>query len=91
MSVDQKEYYAADSNKNQQNKMPMPGVVKIHLKINQEIKSYDPIATIEAMKMEHQITAEEDGMITEIYMQQGKFMNVGQKLIEVKSLDYSLS
>ena len=39
------------------------------------------------MKMEHKITAEEDGIITDVYMQQDKFMNVGQKLIEVKSLD----
>ena len=88
ISVDQKEYYSTHNNKNQQNKMPMPGIVKkIYLKINQEIKKGDPIATIEAMKMEHKITAEEDGIITEIYMQQDKFMNVGQKLIEVKSLD----
>lgn len=46
---------------------PMPGlVVKLLVKVGDEVKKGDPLMVVEAMKMENEITAHTSGKITEI-------------------------
>jgi 3-methylcrotonyl-CoA carboxylase alpha subunit len=46
---------------------PMPGLVKlVHAKIGQKVAKGDALLVLEAMKMEHVITAPRDGVLAEI-------------------------
>ncbi|MEB3702149.1 Acetyl-CoA carboxylase biotin carboxylase subunit [Candidatus Bealeia paramacronuclearis] len=63
---------------------PMPGlVVDLHVHVGQAIKMGQPVAVIEAMKMENIIRAEREGVIEEVFVQKGQSVNVDQQLARI--------
>ncbi len=65
---------------------PMPGrITLIHVKAGGQVKAGDPLVVLEAMKMEHTITAHQDGEIEEIYFAQGSQVQEGNQLLRFKT------
>jgi len=63
---------------------PMTGlVVEVFVKEGDPIKAGQPVATIEAMKMENIIRAEVDGVIEKIYVKQGDGVNLDQHMAKI--------
>lgn len=63
----------------------IPGtVIKVLVKENEEVKINQPIAVIEAMKMETNIIAPIDGEIEKIYIKEGQQVSSGELVIEIK-------
>lgn len=63
---------------------PMPGsVVRIAAQIGDVVVSGQPILWLEAMKMQHQINAPVDGVLTDLPVQQGQQVDVGAILAVV--------
>jgi propionyl-CoA carboxylase alpha chain len=62
---------------------PMPGLLSaIHVVPGQEIKAGEPLAVIEAMKMENVLRAERDGRISRIRANPGESLAVDQVILE---------
>ncbi len=58
---------------------PMPGlVVGVHVRAGDEVKAGDRVATLEAMKMEHVVTAPRDGRVEEVAVRQGEQVERGR-------------
>jgi len=65
---------------------PMPGrITMIHVKVGDQVKAGDALVVLEAMKMEHTITAHQDGEIEEVYFIQGSQVQDGDQLIRFKT------
>ena len=63
---------------------PLPGTVtKILVQPGQAVKAGETVLTMEAMKMENNITAEFDGKVKAILVQQGAQVQSGDALIEM--------
>ena len=63
---------------------PMPGsVVRIAVEAGQTVQAGQPILWLEAMKMQHQISAPADGVVAEINVQAGQQVDVGAVLAVV--------
>lgn len=63
-------------------KSPMPGtVVKVYCKVGEEIKANESLISVESMKMEFLIKANHDVKIKEIRTSEGKFVQMGERLI----------
>ncbi|NEZ46788.1 pyruvate carboxylase [Clostridium niameyense] len=63
----------------------IPGnVVKVLVDIGDEVKKGDDLIVIEAMKMETNVVAHEDGIIKNILVKEGQQVKTGQLLIEIK-------
>jgi biotin carboxyl carrier protein len=61
---------------------PMPGVVlKILIALGDEVTKGTPLLILEAMKMEHQITAPRDGTVTAIHCKEGEMVQPGLDLV----------
>jgi biotin carboxyl carrier protein len=57
---------------------PMPGkVVRVLVKIGDAVRARQPIAVIEAMKMENELRAGRDGVITELAVASGQSVDAG--------------
>ena len=66
---------------------PMPSqIIKIHVAAGDEVKAGDPLLVISSMKMENTLTAEEDGVIEEMFTSEGSNVEAGFLLLKVKSL-----
>ena len=66
-------------------KSPMPGLlVEISVEEGQEVKSGDPIAIVEAMKMENTLRAERDGTVAKILAEIGDSLAADQPILEFK-------
>ncbi|GAV23011.1 biotin/lipoyl-containing protein [Carboxydothermus pertinax] len=66
-------------------KAPMPGVVvAIKVKPGDTVGPQDVVITIEAMKMENEITAGRSGMVEQILVAEGDTVQAGQLLITLK-------
>ncbi|MDP0928587.1 acetyl/propionyl/methylcrotonyl-CoA carboxylase subunit alpha [Paracoccus onubensis] len=64
---------------------PMPGLVKsVHVQAGQTVKAGDRLAVLEAMKMEHSLTAWRDGVIAEVMTQAGDQVEAGAPLIRLE-------
>ncbi|MDP2335986.1 MAG: biotin/lipoyl-containing protein [Bacteroidota bacterium] len=64
---------------------PMPGkVVKIPVKLNDEVKKGDTLITISAMKMESEYKSPIDGKIVKIHVSEGSTVDANQVLIEIE-------
>ncbi|SET55441.1 acetyl/propionyl/methylcrotonyl-CoA carboxylase subunit alpha [Paracoccus homiensis] len=64
---------------------PMPGLVKaVHVSAGQEVKAGDRLAVLEAMKMEHSLTAARDGTVAEVLAQAGDQVEAGAPLIRLE-------
>ena len=63
---------------------PMPGkVVKIQVKVGDEVKMGDTLITISAMKMESEYKSPKDGKISKIHVSEGSTVDANQVLIEI--------
>jgi biotin carboxyl carrier protein len=65
-------------------KCPLPGnIMQVFVKEGDEIKLGDKLLMYEAMKMENTITAEKDGVIKNLKVQQGDSVLQGDLLMEI--------
>jgi 3-methylcrotonyl-CoA carboxylase alpha subunit len=64
---------------------PMPGkIFKVLKDIGSEVKKGEPILILEAMKMEHSIRADKDGVLKKIHYKIGELVQGGVSLAEVE-------
>jgi propionyl-CoA carboxylase alpha chain len=64
---------------------PMPGtVVAVAVDDGREVASGDLLVTVEAMKMEHRITAPHDGTVAEVRVSDGQQVDAGEVLVVVE-------
>ena len=62
---------------------PMPGLlVSVMVKEGQKVQAGEPLAIVEAMKMENILKAEKDVTIKEIFSKVGDSLIVDQNIIE---------
>ena len=60
----------------------MPGtILKVNVKVGDAVKKNDLICILEAMKMENEIFAAEDGTVTAINTPQGTSVNTGDAIV----------
>ncbi|MDO8363824.1 MAG: biotin carboxylase N-terminal domain-containing protein [Actinomycetota bacterium] len=63
---------------------PMPGkVVALLVAVGDQVVAGQPLLTIEAMKMEHQVVAPHAGTVSEVYVQPGQQLAGNQPLLQV--------
>ncbi len=63
---------------------PLPGTItKICVTVGQKVNAGDVLLTMEAMKMENNITAESAGEVKAIFVQQGASVMNGDALVEI--------
>lgn len=75
------------TNKNSRNiiKSPMPGLIlRINKNIGDSIKVGDSLLLLEAMKMENEIRSTTSGIISDIFISEGKSVEKNQELILIK-------
>ena len=64
---------------------PMPGLVKaVFVKAGQAVAAGDRLAVLEAMKMEHTLTAARDGIVAEVLAAAGDQVQAGAPLIRLE-------
>lgn len=62
---------------------PMPGlVVSVHVDVGQDVKAGEPLAVVEAMKMENVLLAEHDGKIGQINVKTGDSLALNDVILE---------
>lgn len=67
-------------------KAPMPGlIVRIEVAVGDRVKAGQGVAIIEAMKMENELKAESDGVVSRIAVSAGSAVEKGAVLIEFES------
>ena len=65
---------------------PMPGtILELRVKPGDPVRSGDPLVTLEAMKMEHNMCAPRDGVVGEVRFAPGDQVNEGDTLITLTS------
>ncbi len=63
---------------------PMPGkVVRVLVRVGDAVAAGQPLLTIEAMKMEHQVVAPAAGTVAEVFVEAGQQLDGGQPLVKV--------
>ncbi|MDT2757302.1 acetyl-CoA carboxylase biotin carboxyl carrier protein subunit [Enterococcus asini] len=63
---------------------PMPGtILKVLANVGDQVTANQPILILEAMKMENEIVAPKDGVVTAIHVTAGEMVNPGQPLITI--------
>lgn len=78
--------YEQDDSSDGQLTAPMPGViVALHVEVGQMVSAGQPVAVMEAMKMEHTLKAPYDGKIKEIYFPLGAQVNDGEELMAIET------
>ena len=64
---------------------PMPGkIIEVLVKEGELVKKGSPLLILEAMKMEHTISAPMDGTVTAIYFSEGEMLEEGIELLVVE-------
>lgn len=67
---------------------PMPGLVKaVFVSAGQQVSAGDRLAVLEAMKMEHTLTAARDGTVAEVLAAAGDQVEAGAPLIRLEDED----
>jgi len=62
---------------------PMPGLVKaINVEVGEDVKAGDPLAVVEAMKMENILRAERDGKVSKVNAKPGDSLAVDEVILE---------
>lgn len=62
----------------------MPGrIVRVLVRDGDEVKKGDSLLVLEAMKMENEIKAPRDGVISEVFVEQGQTVETGAMLIAI--------
>jgi biotin carboxyl carrier protein len=65
---------------------PMPGkILKVLVKVGDQVKSGDPLIVMEAMKMEHTIKASESGILSSLDCSEGRLVDGGVSLCSIES------
>ena len=63
---------------------PMPGkVIDLKVKVGTKVKKGDTLVILEAMKMEHQVKASEDGKVTKLLVKKDEQLENGALLMIV--------
>jgi 3-methylcrotonyl-CoA carboxylase alpha subunit len=63
---------------------PMPGTVKlVHVKAGEKVCKGAPLVVLEAMKMEHMLSAPRDGVVAEVMVKAGEQVQDGVVLVEL--------
>lgn len=76
---------AASGGEGQEVPAPMPGnIVKINVEVGQKVKKDEPLLVLEAMKLENEIVASQDGEVTGINVQKGDNVSAGDVLLTIK-------
>jgi acetyl/propionyl-CoA carboxylase alpha subunit len=71
---------------------PMPGrVLAVHAAEGASVAAGDPVATLEAMKMEHVVVAPRAGTVTELLVRTGDQVGTGQLLAMIGARDEATS
>jgi biotin carboxyl carrier protein len=61
----------------------MPGTVaKVFVKVGQHVKAGDTLVAVESMKMEYNIKATHDAVVSEVLINEGQFVEMRQKLVQ---------
>lgn len=55
------------------------------VKVGDEVKAGQPLAIVEAMKLMNEIVSDYEGVISEVYVENGELVEFGQPLFEVKT------
>jgi 3-methylcrotonyl-CoA carboxylase alpha subunit len=64
---------------------PMPGrIIKLVVKVGARVAKGDPLLILEAMKMEHTITAPTDGTVKELHYTEGDQVLEGAELVRIE-------
>lgn len=64
---------------------PMPGkIFKVLKEVGAQVKKDEPILILEAMKMEHTIKAQKDGILKNIFFNEGEQVTGGAQLCEIE-------
>lgn len=67
-------------------KAPMPGrVVKIQAAVGDTVKGGAPLLILEAMKMENEVTATGEGVVTSIAVDVGQAVETGETLVVIEA------
>jgi 3-methylcrotonyl-CoA carboxylase alpha subunit len=67
---------------------PMPGLVKaVHVAPGQKVAAGDRLAVLEAMKMEHTLTAARDGVVAEVLAAAGQQVEAGAALVRLEDTE----
>jgi 3-methylcrotonyl-CoA carboxylase alpha subunit len=83
-------YMHSDANENDGNEIlsPMPGVVKVlNTSAQSDVQAGDVLVIIEAMKMEHSLTASRDGVVSEVLISVGQQVEAGEVLLVLEDDD----
>lgn len=63
---------------------PLPGVItSVNVTVGQQVKANDVVVVLEAMKMQNNIEAEHDGVITSILVNKGESVLEGATLLTI--------
>jgi acetyl-CoA/propionyl-CoA carboxylase biotin carboxyl carrier protein len=64
---------------------PMPGtVIAVDVAEGQPVRSGQPLLTVEAMKMEHTLTAPADGVVTDLTVKAGQQVSLDERLATIQ-------
>jgi biotin carboxyl carrier protein len=64
---------------------PIPGkVVAIKVAVGDEVSAGQPLVVLEAMKMENELSAEQDGRVTAVHVSGGETVDGGELLVELE-------
>jgi biotin carboxyl carrier protein len=64
---------------------PLPGkIIKVNVKVGDEISEFDEICVIEAMKMENPIVATASGVVREVLVAVGKVVKAGELIVVIE-------
>ncbi len=67
---------------------PLPGtIVAVHVAAGQKVARGEPLVTVEAMKMEHTLTAPEAGVVARLAFGLGDRVQAGAVLVELTALE----
>jgi len=67
---------------------PLPGtIVAVHVATGQQVARGAPLVTVEAMKMEHTLTAPYDGVVSRVAFGLAERVQAGAILVELAPLE----
>ncbi len=67
---------------------PMPGsVIKLLVKVGDQVKRDQPLVIVEAMKMENEVHAQMDGVVDKVLVEPGQQVGFGELMMELAPSD----
>lgn len=63
---------------------PMPGtIVSVNVKAGDAVKSGDVLLVLESMKIKNEITAPQDGTVSEVFVAEGQYVKRREQLVDI--------